>query len=485
MFSSNHAEHFLSRVDRLNAAQAELALGLYRDHGLVAFLLRLAEVPPSADRVAIALSEGDDGPWVIVTREGKFVTCLAQGMRLRAEQTLISRRTLDRLANKVQALREVLEGSARGERRRCDQLLQRVCELGHRVTQSDFDDLAKWSPVMGGLYVQNVLLAQDRVERVYEQLRLEKRLGKRAEPLLRKYWTDLWAMTHFSLLAFDQPEHPQRLFDRVDLRQERSEISRLLFVLPLWQSRLLPLALRGAWLAAQLPKAFLKPLKVGYTKARQDWELYALGSGLAAIGHRHQRYRAEIAKFLVRDESNEASALDAFTGALGRTLVQGYEHESRAALLELPAHETELCMDALAETAASATKTKAYLRSLPEATRLAIMLTLPLPLSLESGGFTRALMYVPAVARMQARDFYLPDSASSVLLSQGYTPAIAELCVRSRLEQDPQYKPTPSRAPARPGRNDACPCGSGKKYKRCCEGTANGRQAARNGRNEA
>jgi SWIM/SEC-C metal-binding protein len=28
--------------------------------------------------------------------------------------------------------------------------------------------------------------------------------------------------------------------------------------------------------------------------------------------------------------------------------------------------------------------------------------------------------------------------------------------------------PAPARAEKTPGRNDPCPCGSGKKYKRCC-----------------
>jgi SEC-C motif domain protein len=31
-------------------------------------------------------------------------------------------------------------------------------------------------------------------------------------------------------------------------------------------------------------------------------------------------------------------------------------------------------------------------------------------------------------------------------------------------------KPTPARRAAEAGRNDPCPCGSGKKYKRCCGG---------------
>jgi SWIM/SEC-C metal-binding protein len=30
------------------------------------------------------------------------------------------------------------------------------------------------------------------------------------------------------------------------------------------------------------------------------------------------------------------------------------------------------------------------------------------------------------------------------------------------------HPPTPARAQVRVGRNDPCPCGSGKKYKKCC-----------------
>ena len=33
---------------------------------------------------------------------------------------------------------------------------------------------------------------------------------------------------------------------------------------------------------------------------------------------------------------------------------------------------------------------------------------------------------------------------------------------------DGSVQPTPKRAPAKVGRNDPCPCGSGLKYKKCC-----------------
>jgi hypothetical protein len=36
------------------------------------------------------------------------------------------------------------------------------------------------------------------------------------------------------------------------------------------------------------------------------------------------------------------------------------------------------------------------------------------------------------------------------------------------LDQDPNLTPPPLRRESSPGRNDPCPCGSGKKYKKCC-----------------
>lgn len=36
------------------------------------------------------------------------------------------------------------------------------------------------------------------------------------------------------------------------------------------------------------------------------------------------------------------------------------------------------------------------------------------------------------------------------------------------------WPPVPAVAAAKVGRNDPCPCGSGKKYKKCCAGSASG-----------
>ena len=60
-------------------------------------------------------------------------------------------------------------------------------------------------------------------------------------------------------------------------------------------------------------------------------------------------------------------------------------------------------------------------------------------------------------------------------LKAGQQAALGEVCVllNPLLEESGQQAAkkvviTPKRAAARVGRNDPCPCGSGKKYKKCC-----------------
>lgn len=130
MYQTNHAEHFLTRIDRLDTRQAELALGLYRDVPLVQFMLQKAQLPSGAVRVALSLAEGDCGPFVIVTREGRFVTCLGKGMQPHADQPLVRHHTIGRLGGQVDALRHLFEDSLTSKRTHCDALIRRVVRAG-------------------------------------------------------------------------------------------------------------------------------------------------------------------------------------------------------------------------------------------------------------------------------------------------------------------------------------------------------------------
>src|SRR5690606_28401917 len=77
----SHATHFLSRLERIEPAEVELAMSLYRDTPLVKELLARAKLPDGASRVALSLDDPGEGPFVLLERDGGFVTCLARGMR--------------------------------------------------------------------------------------------------------------------------------------------------------------------------------------------------------------------------------------------------------------------------------------------------------------------------------------------------------------------------------------------------------------------
>src|SRR4029453_10070611 len=91
---AGHAHHFLSRLDRVARAHVEVALMLYRDDDLLRFILDRAHLPEGVDRVALSLDDATRGPFLIVTRDGRFVTCLGAGMKP-TNRMIVTRAQLD------------------------------------------------------------------------------------------------------------------------------------------------------------------------------------------------------------------------------------------------------------------------------------------------------------------------------------------------------------------------------------------------------
>ena len=110
---TGHQDHFLSRLDRLAVPEVELALGLYRDHELMRFLLGELTLPEGAARVALSLDDPKAGPFVIVTREGRFVTCLGRGMKP-GQCAIVTRAQLDALSARHERFAEALALEAKG-----------------------------------------------------------------------------------------------------------------------------------------------------------------------------------------------------------------------------------------------------------------------------------------------------------------------------------------------------------------------------------
>jgi hypothetical protein len=81
------------------------------------------------------------------------------------------------------------------------------------------------------------------------------------------------------------------------------------------------------------------------------------------------------------------------------------------------------------------------------------------------------LAALPIAARAGAEDFYFPRD----VLRAWFGPWTGEETL-DRLTRFDKTSPKkePVRAAPTPGRNDPCPCGSGKKWKRCCSGKGTG-----------
>ncbi len=467
MYQTNHAEHFLSRIDRLDTRQAELALGLYRDPQLVKFLLDKSPLPGEADRVAIALSEGESGPYVIVTREGRFVTCLGEGMRPHADQPLVTHHRLCHLGSQVQALRTLMNESAGDKSTRCDALLRRVLDAGHALTQDDFDALVAWSPVVGHVYVHGLFSALDGLWTSFRRLRSIKGMGRRTQPLLKAHFKTLWATAHLTMLVGHQPEHLAAVYRTLDAHVDFRGRARVGVMLSLWQTGLLSWGLRGAWLAARVPKLFIQPLKEAYARAQTPEEIRAYGSALTAIGHRHRRYRQAVSTFVRRSDGQGDHHLNEFRKHMAQMLVQTYESNTGGDLALFPARDAELMINRVARRDRDQEFDQQVL-GLSDAQKTSLVLSLPTSLDANEHDFARSVLYLPAVARMNARDFYLPESHRSLLLTRFYHPRVAEAYLRPALTVLSRQRPAPVRSTTMPSRNEPCCCGSGKKYKRCC-----------------
>jgi hypothetical protein len=130
-----HDHHFLSRLDRVTREQTDLALTLYRDHELVRYLLEKVKVPEGAERIALSIEDPSEGPFIVVTRDGHFVTCLGKGM-YSGGLPVVPRTRIEGVMAKMEDLRARREAAK--ERGDDQNLIRRVLVAGQYLSREDF-----------------------------------------------------------------------------------------------------------------------------------------------------------------------------------------------------------------------------------------------------------------------------------------------------------------------------------------------------------
>ncbi|HVK66423.1 MAG TPA: SEC-C domain-containing protein [Polyangium sp.] len=467
-----HAHHFLSRLDRVSLPHVELALSLYRDEGLLRYIFDRARLPENAERVALSLDHPEEGPFLIVTRDGKFVTCLGAGMKV-TNLPVLTRGQIDAIAAKVGELRERMEAAkALAGGKGVTALLRRIYEAADELSREEFVAISALQPLYGfeflHLYVRAAVELDDARKILLPLLRKTDKPKPVYDDALSAYWRTLWAMSHFAILATldGQETFPPGL---IDMFGESGTFS-----WPTTRQGFLPFALRGAWATARVGKPLLGKYKRFYQEAESELQNIDGALGILAIGMRHARLRAEAEKTLgadipvkwrgtahgkvttaIRKLARAAAEVDRDSPEERQASVRGLGANLWVALMQsrpagpLRYERPEDVPEDLACAVASNTF-QCYLRG--------------------SQGLSNALtwlfMLTPWAARAAPEALYLPRAAIAAV-HVPFRPELTLGVLRAMRDHvAPGRRQAPPEGTARKG---PCPCGSGKKYKRCCE----------------
>ena len=297
-----HDDHFLQRLDRVEREHVELALGLYRDHELVRFILTNARVPADAERVAIALENDSGSPHVVVARNGHFVTCLGRDMST-GGLPIISRGHLDGLVARVERVRE---GMALAKKRGMDEtrLLDRIESEGDCVPREDFVAasavLGPAVPLLLGVYTSWAKAVFEMHPQLHATRRIVTPAQKRAEGQLAR---GVWAMAHSAMiLAHTLSRSWVEDWSKGPLLERVSPWAALL------SQCALPFVTRSAWLAAKFGKPMVSSYKARYARPPNPVEMREAGWGLVCMALRHASVRSEILHWLRQPPAPAAGA---------------------------------------------------------------------------------------------------------------------------------------------------------------------------------
>ncbi len=461
----SHAHHFLQRLDRVTREQTELALSLYRDHEAVAYVLGHIHVPEAAPRVALAVDAAPDGPVVVVTREGRFVTCLAAGMRHdlprvpHGQLLALLAKARDRRARRELVRRELRPDEEEGD------LLQRIFTRGSRMAREDFVALTAFEPLLGfGPYLSMVDVAAEtlKTRTAMQANALHAVVNGSTVKALEKIHRMEWSVAHLTMLAG---------------AAERPELDKFLTLgsTPM-ASPTFPCSvhggatfyLRSAWMAARCGKAVLPQYKVTFAGGGDWTTILDAGMGLVAIALRHGSAMAEVRRALggygppvaapARPDESRVNIAHSLTDLLDHA-------EERMA--------TTIRMGKDFAVTMSAHLPEGHPRRFdtPEAVPDDVAITSVL--SFDADMFDprvqgMAITALATAARASAEDFYHPRDLVRAWRGAWLPEETLERVRRfARAEQ----KPKPVRAERTPGRNDPCSCGSGRKWKKCHGGS--------------
>lgn len=463
-----HQHHFLSRLDRIAAPQVELALDLYRDHELLRFLLERARIPEGAPRVALSLDHPELGPFLIVTRDGRFVTCLAEGMTV-GGLPIITRERLEGIAAKHADLKARFEARTRlaGRLGGTGKLLARLYDAGEDLSREEFIALSDMQPLLwkdlSKLQIDTTTELTHVREQLLRHLRRTDKLKGPALELLEAFYRSTWASAHLLVLV---GLSWREVLERAPPEQVLG--MRMYFSSSQFQHYVIGPAARGLWVVARVGKLLLPNYKRAYAEAHTALSMMESALGLAALGLRHAKLAAEVRKMLC-----------ALPPCYGRDPSDPEIHQGVKKLMELidlsfEGPEVGRQLQRQAGSALAMARTAALPASssfrfprpedVPEDLALTLAVNANQRFMGDIGAAGRLILSLPWLAKAPPESLFAPaDFLAEV--RRPWSPKLAMPLLEGYLAHDRRQG---QEARKEPSKNGPCPCGSGKKNKRCC-----------------
>ena len=450
-----HAAHFLQRLDRVTRSQTELALGLYRDHEAVKHVLARADLPESASRVALAIGDAQRGPFVIVTRDGRFVTCLGEGMSP-GKWPVVPRAALDASLAHAADMRRRHQMAAAIARPFEDDIdiLLRINQRKNMLSREEIVGISAFAPIFGHTLYQ--VLAKQSLELVNDAIGCRQPTKSGAEAHARTVWGCAYAMELCGTV------------EERALLSTTSEIGKVAsFSMPLTYLMDHTFVLRGIWAAAKVGPALIDTYARRLEVARSLMKVTDSCLGLATIALRHPETRPAIVRILgdviAKHDGSSLSELRAIGSTMALNVL-----ESPAEIAASSRREGALAYAALAADAIEKGEPgyAARAEEVPADLAETAYLTTHGCVSTDvSTGFRHLFGAVPLLATVSVEAFHYPESSLRKLVSPWGEREVArhfgDMKSVDNRRRTVKYD-------ARIERNDPCPCASGKKFKKCC-----------------
>jgi hypothetical protein len=458
-------------MNRASGEPADLALKMYHNPKMLRTVLRDVRRPDDGERVAVSLAPEDEGPYLVTSIKGRFVTCLAPGMSLGGLRLIphaqlvshIERYELNR--RRLERAKEIV-----GEGGELKKLIARLDTMGQHISQEEILGLAGVQPAIKWEFLVRLSGAQISLMNLGGRLLAHKKLDKKSEPLIEKYWRSFWAACHYICLG--GMTGVQGIARAFELMQKKKPVLPLFWTLSV--SGAVSIIMRLAWFVGKMGKPFFSECKRMLLSPRfpEDWLLGLLGC--MVIGQRHAKLNGQAIKAI---KGCVESARD-YPPSVRRLIFKASSDvEVTAKTFFLPLIESDVICERYIGVAKGGFFECFQNISMPEPYRWRSAEEVPPGLALAfNAQQIHSVLVNPQLlpiltastawlARCEAEDFYFPHDFDK-RFKRKWDPEAALQLIRSDHEVWGKTKPITSNKTA--GRNDPCPCGSGKKYKKCC-----------------